>query len=329
VEKIEALAAGYDFRGDVAADRPEAAKGFHRSLETISATSLQEAARSRRKLQLTLVAGAVLALAGAGAWFGPRWLAPAPAPVARSAPAPAAVAVAAAPAPAPVVVSAPVPAPAPVVPVSAAQPHLDEAAAAFARGDLVTPAGRSAADGYRAALAAEPDNAAARAGLDQVATALQARVLAGVQKHDMGEAQRNLEALRKLTPDNPALPDLAQAVAAARATPRPAPAPAPASPAAPLPPAAASNGSDGVAREAPVITVVPAAKQGDDSEDDSAAQQAAYNRLRLSASLALARRALATGNFAQAILRYQTALDIDPDNAEAKEGMRKAVAGNH
>jgi tetratricopeptide (TPR) repeat protein len=319
VEKIEALAAGYDFRGDVAAGRPEATKVFQRSLETISSTSFHEAARSRRKLGVVLLGIALLGLAGAGAWFGPKLLAPAARPI------PVAVATV----PAPVAVSAPLPAP--VVAAVSVKPQLDAAAAAFARGDLLTPAGKSAVDAYHEALAIDPGNIAAQTGIQQVVAAVQARVLVALQKRDMSDAQRNIDALRKLEPDNPALPDLARAVTVAKAGGKPVmpviqsrPAPAPVAAPAPAP-----AGGEVIASDAPTITVVPAKAEPDDGDDSAAQQQAAYNRMRLNASLALARRALSAGNFAQAVTRYQTVLDIDPDNAEAREGLRKAQAGAH
>lgn len=79
---------------------------------------------------------------------------------------------------------------------------LRQADAAFERGELLAPAGRSAADLYRAILARQPDNARAQAGLDRVVngvlTAAEQSILAG----QLDAATRNVDAARALQPAN-------------------------------------------------------------------------------------------------------------------------------
>ena len=49
-------------------------------------------------------------------------------------------------------------------------------------------------------------------------------------------------------------------------------------------------------------------------------------RLRITGMLGGARQALADGDTATAIARYQQVLKLDPDNREARDGLRQAQA---
>ncbi|MEO6969120.1 MAG: hypothetical protein ABI132_11800 [Rhodanobacteraceae bacterium] len=90
---------------------------------------------------------------------------------------------------------------------------LDQAQAALAAGRID---GRSGAAGlYRRVLAAEPGNAVARHGLDQVGDALAARVKDQLARGDRAGAQRTLDRLAGLLPSNAQLPALRAAIAQA------------------------------------------------------------------------------------------------------------------
>ena len=95
--------------------------------------------------------------------------------------------------------------------------QLEAGEARFARGELVSPEGLSAADAWRAVLALEPDNAAAREGLARIAAALleQAR-----QARDAGDLERALARVDEglaVAPDQPDLVALREALERERA----------------------------------------------------------------------------------------------------------------
>lgn len=94
-----------------------------------------------------------------------------------------------------------------------AESSLDQAQAALAAGRID---GRNgAAELYRRVLAADPGNAVARHGLDQVGDALAAHVQDQLAKGDRVGAQRTLDRLAGLLPSNAQLPTLRAAVAQA------------------------------------------------------------------------------------------------------------------
>jgi hypothetical protein len=197
--------------------------------------------------------------------------------------------------------------------VVALQPLLDAGAAALARGDLMTPAGQSAADDFRAVLAQDPANVQAQTGLQQVVAALQKQGMAALQQHDMDGAHKSLDQLHQLAPGDMAVVELEKAVSAAEPAP---PSPPPAEAAAP------------VVRHAVEHTVAatspkPARKIAHANTDDS------LTRLRVQGMLAGADAALSEGDSATAMTRYQQVLQLEPGNAEAREGLRKAKAASH
>lgn len=91
-----------------------------------------------------------------------------------------------------------------------ADSSLDQAQAALAAGRIDGHDG--AAELYRRVLTADPGNAVARHGLDQVGDALAARVQDQLAKGDRAGAQRTLDRLAGLLPSNAQLPTLRAAV---------------------------------------------------------------------------------------------------------------------
>jgi protein TonB len=85
-------------------------------------------------------------------------------------------------------------------PPVASDPRLADARAALARGELVTPIGRSAADLYRAVLADSPDDSEAHEGLEQVIGELCSLAEREVTAGRLEEAARYLESARRLDP---------------------------------------------------------------------------------------------------------------------------------
>lgn len=138
----------------------------------------------RLALPLGMAALAVAAAAGIGGWLmgqGGRGTAAAP-PVRQSAPQPAL-------------------AQAPATDAVFDQ-LLTRAAAALARGDLVLPAGASAADLYRQALEHHPGNALAQAGLDKVVDQMLSSAEQNLLAQHLDEAEHFTQAARAIQPDS-------------------------------------------------------------------------------------------------------------------------------
>jgi hypothetical protein len=137
--------------------------------------------------------------------------------------------------------------------------------------------------------------------------------MAALQQHDMDGAHKSLDQLHQLAPGDMAVVELEKAVSAAEPAP---PSPPPAEAAAP------------VVRHAVEHTVAatspkPARKIAHANTDDS------LTRLRVQGMLAGADAALSEGDSATAMTRYQQVLQLEPGNAEAREGLRKAKAASH
>ncbi|MCC7413242.1 MAG: serine/threonine protein kinase [Gammaproteobacteria bacterium] len=85
---------------------------------------------------------------------------------------------------------------------------LAAARAATAAGHLTTPPGANAMESYRAALALEPDHAAARAGLDGIGATLRTAVATALGNGRVDAAAAALADLRRLAPGDAALAGL-------------------------------------------------------------------------------------------------------------------------
>jgi TonB family protein len=82
------------------------------------------------------------------------------------------------------------------------QALLEQADKAYARGELVGPAGRSAADLYRQVLQKVPGQPQATAGLDKVVNALLGLAEKAILEGKLDDAARNIESAKALQPDN-------------------------------------------------------------------------------------------------------------------------------
>lgn len=224
------------------------------------------------------------------------------------------------------------------------QAKLAAAAAAFDRGDLVTPEGKSAGDIYRELLKANPRNSQAQKGLAKVTAALQQQALASLGGGDTDAAEAHAAQLRKLAPEDASLGGLQKSIDAARS-------------------AAKSKDSadqkasrnagrkdDSAAEKAPVIAETPApapvvvhqepaptpspppAPSHDDEDRQAALSEQAdtFKRLQVSGLLHAAQHSLSDGDATTAAKRFRKVLEIDPENADAKDGLAKAqAAGAH
>lgn len=183
--------------------------------------------------------------------------------------------------------------------------ELQAAEAAFARNALVTPAGDNALAHYRQALAMQPGNGDAEAGVRKVVAALQQQAYAALGEHRLREAERLLAQASEIMPSDPGHAALQAAIAEAR------------------------SAQQGEVQKAALLA---SARQERRTEIREAVRDqasggdgnAALARLRISGMLGSARRALDDGDTAAAIQRYQQVLQLEPTNREAREGLRLA-----
>lgn len=178
--------------------------------------------------------------------------------------------------------------------------EIEAGKAAFSRQALTAPADDNALAHYRQALALQPDNAAAKAGLTEIAAALQAQAQAAISARDFAKAEQLLTQLAEASADAQSVADLRKSLAAAQAE-------------AAKPVVATARVSE---KSDTVATVAASSGAGDSS----------LQRLRISGMLGSARQALEDGDEAVAIQRYEQVLKIDPQNSEARSGLKKAKA---
>ncbi len=76
---------------------------------------------------------------------------------------------------------------------------------AMATDRLIDPRGNNAVEYFRSVLALQPDNAAARAGLERVGAKLEVRVVEALQARDPARGATALAALQRAVPDHPRL----------------------------------------------------------------------------------------------------------------------------
>ena len=172
--------------------------------------------------------------------------------------------------------------------------------AAFSRQALTAPADDNALAHYRQVLALQPDNAAAKAGVTEIEAALQAQAAAAISARDFARAEQLLAQTVEVSGEGQAAADLRKVLAAAKAE--------------PVKPVVASTPVSEKSRAVKVVAA-PAAGAGD-----------SLQRLRISGMLGSARQALDDGDAAAAIQRYEQVLKIDPQNGEARSGLKKAKA---
>lgn len=178
---------------------------------------------------------------------------------------------------------------------------LQAAQVAMQRQALTMPEGDNAVEHYRRVLALQADNQEARAGLAAVTEALVVEARQALAAGDAARTEALLESASRISPDDAGVTSLRSELAAARSrTMRPA-----------------------------VAAAVPVAGRQERREPVQAATASsddALSRLRISGMLGGARQALADGDNETAVARYQQVLKIDPDNREARDGLRQAKA---
>lgn len=185
--------------------------------------------------------------------------------------------------------------------------ELSAATAALGRNALTTPVEDNALAHYQQVLSLQPSNAEAQDGLQKIATALQTQAYGALAARQIAQAEQLLAQASDVDPESAGLPDLQKAVAAAKAADvrqtddlR----------------AARQERREERAEPASVAGAKPVASSGGDT----------LARLRISGMLGGARQALDDGDTAAAVARYQQVLNIDPDNREARDGLRQAKA---
>lgn len=100
---------------------------------------------------------------------------------------------------------------------------LGSAQIAYLSGRLIDPRGDNALEYYRGVLALQPDNADAKAGVQQVIDTLEQRVVKALEERSAPRVVTAWTALQRAAPDHPRLDALrAQLLALSRAQPRPA-----------------------------------------------------------------------------------------------------------
>ncbi len=195
--------------------------------------------------------------------------------------------------------AAPLPAaaaPVAAAPASALEQALARAEAAVQAGDLLAPAGQSAVHFYQQALQQAPGNAQAQAGLATLQTRLEAELNEALAAKNLRRAEQGLQAWQQAWPEASGLPEMRRRLEQAQAvalTPKAQPAPE------------------------KVAVAKPAVEAKASGEDP-------LKRLKIRGMLGSAQRALDDGDSATAVARYRQVLELEPGNAEAKAGLRRA-----
>ncbi len=101
---------------------------------------------------------------------------------------------------------------APAAAPALASEEIEAGRLATAAGRLAPPAQDNALDRYRAALALQPDNADARAGVEEVLLRLEEQVVQAIQTRDAAGAARALATLRQAQPNHPQLAPLSEQI---------------------------------------------------------------------------------------------------------------------
>ena len=171
--------------------------------------------------------------------------------------------------------------------------ELAAAQAALARNALTAPAEDNALMHFRRVLATAPGDGRALAGMQQLAGALltQAREALSAQRY--GDAGQLLAQVADVAPQAPGLAEARQSLEVARN-------------------AAQQQTVANVRREL--------------RHESAASAPDSLERLRIGGMLGGARQALSDGDTATAIERYRQVLKLDPQNREAREGLRQAQA---
>lgn len=179
---------------------------------------------------------------------------------------------------------------------------LEAGKAAFARAALVAPADDNALAHFRHVLELQPDNAVARAGIMDVISTLQTQAKAAIAARDLNTAQGLLTQMQAIPADAAVLADLHKALQLAQAE------------SAQAAVAVAATARQPLQAKQPVAAATPApASDG-------------LQRLRISGMLGSARQALEDGDAQTAVNRYQQVLKLDPQNSEARAGLKQAKA---
>ncbi|MDF3031273.1 MAG: hypothetical protein K0R03_1831 [Moraxellaceae bacterium] len=211
--------------------------------------------------------------------------------------------------------------------------ELAAANAAFSRNALTAPTDDNALLHYRRVLALEPTHPEASAGLQKIVAALQMQASGALAVGRIAEAEQLLEQARTVAPDSQVVTALQQAIADAKAA--AVARDTEAARVAEVERTAAEKvaAAEKLAQFASVRQERRAAIREAVREQVAAPAPApvpagpdALARLRIGGMLGSARRALDDGDTATAIQRYEQVLRIDPDNREARDGLRQARA---
>jgi serine/threonine protein kinase len=194
--------------------------------------------------------------------------------------------------------------------------ELTAANAAFSRNALTAPADDNAMLHFQRVLALAPEHPEATAGVQKIVAALQMQASGALALGRIAEAEQLLEQVRAIAPASEVVAALQKAITDAR------------------------NSEAARGAEAERLAQLVAARQEQRAAVRAAVREQvttmapppaasgpdALARLRIGGMLGSARRALDDGDTATAIQRYEQVLRIDPDNREARDGLRQARA---
>lgn len=194
--------------------------------------------------------------------------------------------------------------------------ELTAANAAFSRNALTAPADDNAMLHFQRVLALAPEHPEATEGVQKIVAALQMQASGALALGRIAEAEQLLEQVRVAAPASEVVAALQKAITDARNSEA-----ARGAEAERLAQLVAARQEQRAAvrtavRERVAVVAPPPAASGPD----------ALARLRIGGMLGSARRALDDGDTATAIQRYEQVLRIDPDNREARDGLRQARA---
>jgi serine/threonine protein kinase len=191
--------------------------------------------------------------------------------------------------------------------------ELAAANAAFSRNALTSPADDNAMLHFQRVLMVAPTHPEAAAGVQKIVAALQMQASGALAVGRIPEAEQLLEQVRAVAPGSEIVAALQKAVLDAKAE-------------AAARDAEADRLSQVASRQEPRPAIRTAVRETAAAVAPTPSGPDALARLRIGGMLGSARRALDDGDTATAIQRFEQVLKIDPDNREARDGLRLARA---
>jgi serine/threonine protein kinase len=186
--------------------------------------------------------------------------------------------------------------------------ELHRANAAFSRHELTLPVNDNALAHYRRVLALQAENVDAKAGVEKIALALQTEAYGVLAARKIEQAEKLLAQAMETDPANAGLPALQKAVTAAKQMAQQE--------------QITNNQSVRQASQAEKREVLH--EHAASVPTSSPEVGNALDKLKIVGMLGSAQQALADGDSATAIARYQQVLKIDPHNREAQKGLQQA-----